>query len=373
MSLLRNEPKPRRPAATAVATIQDVARLAEVSVSTVSNVLNGRENRMRQETLQRVRQAIETLGFRPNQSARQLKTGHMPMLGLLVPSIANPFFGTLARWVEAAAQDRGYGVVLCNTQRDPDRELAYAQAFMAQGIRGVIVGSALQGQEHLEPMIAAGMAVLGFDRTSENTSLAMDFVSMDNRRAGTMAAEHLIALGHRRLVYVSPVLRSQNRVARLAGARAACERAGVEFVEHVAASRSQYEEGEMAEVGRSAALDLVRQGERATGWVAMNDMAGVGVLAGLHEAGLRVPDDASVVGIDDLFLGRYVSPTLSTVRQPLQAMAEAAVERVLARMNDGAGGSQQLVFMPELVQRASSAPPPASAAASSPTPRRGRR
>ena len=92
-----------------MSTIQDVAARAGVSVSTVSNVLNGREGRMRPETLNRVRLAISDLGFRPNQSARRLKTGHVPMIGLMVPSIANPYFGVLARWVEAAAQEQGYG------------------------------------------------------------------------------------------------------------------------------------------------------------------------------------------------------------------------------------------------------------------------
>lgn len=352
-----------KPSATAVATIHDVAELAGVSVSTVSNVLNGRESRMREGTLLRVRQAISELGFRPNPSARQLKTGHMPMLGLLVPSIANPFFGTLARWVEAAALERGFGVVLCNTQRDPVRELAYAQALQAQGVRGVIIGSALQAQQHLEPMIASGMAVLGFDRTSESNSQPMDFVSMDNRRAGAVAAEHLISLGHRSLVYVTPALRSQNREARLAGVRAACEQAGVAFEAHVGLPQSAYEEGEMAEVGRAAVLERCRAGQTVSGWVGMNDMVALGMLAGLHESGLRVPTDVSLVGIDDLYLSRCLFPTLSTVRQPLREMAEAAVERVLTRMSELRARSHQLVFMPALVQRESSAPPPAVTAA----------
>lgn len=336
------------------ATIEDVARQAGVSVSTVSNVLNGRESRMRPATLERVRQAILELGFRPNMSARSLKTGHMPMIGLLVPSIANPFFGSLARWVEEAALAHGYGVLLCNTQRSADREREYAQAFMAQGIRGVIVGSSLQAQEHLAPLIKGGLATVSFDRTAQQAELAVDYVTLDNRRAGAMAAEHLIDLGHRRIAYVSAPLRSVNRIARLEGAREACQRRGVGFELQIGKLTNGQTEMEMAELGRTAVIELLGRGVGATGMVAMNDMLAIGLMTGLRQQGIGVPQDMSVVGIDDIFLGEYLSPTLSTVRQPMQAMANAAVSSVLARIKDPVQASHELVFMPELVARESS-------------------
>ncbi len=338
---------------TTAATIEDVARQAGVSISTVSNVLNGRETRMRPETLLRVQQAIAELSFKPNQSARRLKTGHTPMVGLLVPSIANPFFGALARWVEGAAIQRGYGVVLCNTQRSAEREQEYAQAFMAQGVQGVILGSSLQAQEHLTPLIQRGLAVVSFDRTAQHADLPMDYVSLDNHRAGMMAAAHLLALGHRHIAYVSAPLRSLNRNARLNGARAACSSGGARIDVHIGDVAAGQADMEMAELGREAALALHGQGCAATGYVAMNDMLAIGLMAGLRQCGLRVPEGVSVIGIDDLFLGQYVSPALSTVRQPMQEMATAAVERVLARMKNIGEPAHELVFVPQLVVRES--------------------
>ncbi|MEO8133811.1 MAG: LacI family DNA-binding transcriptional regulator [Betaproteobacteria bacterium] len=337
------------------ATIEDVARRAAVSISTVSNVLNGRESRMREQTLQRVQQAIAELDFRPNQSARRLKTGHMPMIGLLVPSIANPFFGTLARWVEEAAIQRGFGVLLCNTQRSAEREQEYAQAFLAQGVRGVILGSALQAQEHLEPLLKGGLAAVCFDRTAQHAPLTMDYVSLDNHRAGAIAAKHLLSLGHRHVAYVSAQLRSVNRVARLEGAREGCAHGGAQLEVHISDFAPAQAEMEMAEIGRNAAHTLTSQGCTATGFVAMNDMVAIGLLAGLRQCARRVPEDASVIGIDDMFLGRYVSPALSTVRQPMQAMATAAVECVLARMKNSDEPPHELVFVPELVERETTA------------------
>lgn len=351
----------------AVFTIQSVARLAQVSVSTVSNVLNGRESRMRPETLARVKKAIHDLGFQPNQAALRLKTGRVQMIGLLVPSIANPFFGILARGIEEAAAAHGYGVLLCNTSADPERERSYAQAIMAQGVRGVIVGSALQAQEHLQALIERGLAVVNFDRIAAHLDLHIDIVSLDNRRAGAMAAEHLLSLGHRRIIFVSAPLRSVNRQARLNGAREVCERAGVSFENHIAKIPTLPTAGPISELGFNAACTLHEQHCDATGYIAMNDMLGIGVMAGLRHCGYRIPDDVSVIGIDDLFLCRFVSPAMTSVRQPLELMATAAVERLIVRMKNHEEEPHQMIFDPELVVRASTAaPPPARMAGESP-------
>ncbi len=335
------------------ATIDDVALRAGVSISTVSNVLNGREDRMRADTLDRVRKAIADLAFHPNQSARRLKTGHMAMIGLLVPTIANPFFGALANWAEAAANAHGYGVLLCNTRRNAEREQAYAQAFLAQGVQGVILGSSLQAQEHLAPLIKRGLAVVSLDRTAQDAPLTMDYVSLDNRRAGAMAAEHLLSLGHTDIAYVSAPLRSISRVERLDGARQACAARNVRFTEHIRDVKTGQTEMEMVELGRAASVELHASGCSATGYIAMNDMLGIGLLSGLRLCNLRVPQDVSVMGIDDIFLDAYLNPALSTVRQPMKDIATAVVERVLTRMKHLDEPAHELVFAPELVQRES--------------------
>ena len=338
-------------------TIEDVARQAHVSISTVSNVLNGREGRMRPETLARVKEAIASLGFHPNQSARNLKTGHLAMIGLLVPSIANPYFGSLARQLEAVANERGYGVMLCNTQREAERELAYAQALLAQGVRGVVIGSALQGQEHLAPLIERGLAVVSVDRTAEKAPWNMDYVSVDNHRCGELAAEHLLALGHRDLVYVTAPLRSVSRCARLEGVRDACTAAGARLHVHIGDIPNGQIEMEMAALGQAAAIELQAGQAEATAYIAMNDMMAVGLLSGLRQCNKRVPQDVSVVGVDDLFLDSYLSPALTSVRQPMPDIAQAAFERVLARMSSPAEPAHELVFPPELIQRGSTCAP----------------
>lgn len=340
-------------------TIQDVAARAGVSVSTVSNVLNGRESRMRAQTLARVQTAIAELGFRPNQSARMLKTGHMPMLGLMVPTVANPFYGVLARWVEERARERGYGLLLCNTYRNSERERAYAETFLAQGVRGVILGSALVAHQHLVPLVEQGLAAVSLDRASAADGMLRDFVSIDNHLAAALAVDHLIGLGHREIAFVSAPAQSVNRLARLEGARAACARAGAVLGEFVGQTHGQYDETGMAELGRLAANELLVSGNRYTALVGVNDMVAIGLLAGARQSGKRVPEDVSVVGIDGIFLGDFTSPTLTSVQQPMAAIATAAVDHLLARMKTPGLDPQSTILPPSLNIRDSTGPVPA--------------
>jgi DNA-binding LacI/PurR family transcriptional regulator len=337
-------------------TIQDVAAHAGVSVSTVSNVLNGREARMRPETLARVKKTIADLGFRPNQSARMLKTGYMPMIGLMVPTVANPYFGTLARWVEGRAAELGYGLLLCNTYRNPDRERDYAEAFLAQGIKGVILGSALAAHEHLVPLINKGMAVVSLDRACTSDELLRDLVSVDNELAGAMAVDHLTSLGHRHIAFVNAPAQSVNRLARQEGAQQACDRAGATLQLHVSKTEGGYNESEMAEMGRAAARSLRASNSPATAFIGVNDMVAIGLLAGMREAHLQVPKEVSVIGIDGVFLGEYFSPALTSIGQPMQAMALAAVDHVLTRMKEPGLPPKASIFPPELVNRESTGP-----------------
>ncbi len=311
---------------------------------------------MRPATLARVKAAIAELKFRPNQSARMLKIGHLPMIGLMVPTVANPFFGVLARWIESAALAQGYGVLLCNTYRNPEREREYAEAFMAQGVRGVILGAALMAQEHLEPLIGQGLAAVSLDRDSVSDGLLRDSVSVDNARAGSMAVEHLVGLGHRAITFVNAPFKSVNRIARQDGVMAACARAGVAFDVFVGSTETDYSENEMTELGYSAAVALQGKRKSSTALIGVNDLVSIGLLAGLRKAGVDVPAQKSVIGIDGLFLGNYVSPPLTTVAQPMKAIADAAVEHLLNRMAKPDLEPRQVIFSPELLVRASTGP-----------------
>ena len=339
-------------------TIHDVARTARVSPSTVSNVLNGRTERMRPETSERVRRAIKQLGYAPNQAARQLKTGFVPMLGLIVPSVANPFWGAFARSVEKAALAEGYQVLLCNGERDPKREQQYAESLWGRGIRGVMFGSSPVSFDHFLELSERGLQVVAFDRQAQNTDqVGFDSISVDNELGVRLAVNYLLALGHRRIGFLSGPIRTVNRLKRLDGFRSALADADVPFDEQLVwegALSSSFGDIEGTDIGRTAARDLLSRPKRPTALFAINDMYAFGAYAGARDLGLRIPQDVSIIGFDDIVLAEIVDPPLTTIRQPLDSMMQSAVRLLIGRLEETrTGPPEHMTATPELIVRGS--------------------
>lgn len=338
-----------------MATILDVARAAGVSASSVSNFLNDRLGKMTPATRERIEAAIGQLNYRPSQVALQLKTGKTATIGLLVPAVANPFFGAIAMAIQHAAQARGYQVILCNTFRDPQREREFAADLMALGVRGIITGSSLLNPEHLSELASKGLAIVAFEGDAAAAAPGIHVVSVDNAMVTTLAVDHLVALGHRRITYVTGPAQTAARVARLKGFRTATERHGLGSearVHEISLPQNQYGDDMIAELGVEAALALAKTSPRPTALIAMNDLLAIGLAAGLREHGIVIPDDIAMVGIDDLFLARLMNPPMTSLRQPLSAMAEAAVDCLVADGTE-AKPATSLIFTPELIVRQS--------------------
>jgi len=341
-------------------TIQDVAQHAQVSVSTVSNVLNGRVDRMRPDTLARVRASIEALQFRPSKLAQQLKTGQTPLLGLLVPSLTNPMYGHIAREVETAAQQgHGFRLLIGSTYRDREKESAFFEDLLAHGVRRVIVISSLADERHFETAVERGMVVISYDRGATPGRVSrVGHVMPDNFEAARMATAHLIAKGHRQLAFATVAGVTMSRSAKIDGFHAAAEAAGLGEQAQVidGGALNEYSDAVIAEVGRAMAARVARMKQRPTGIVALNDLMAFGLMAGLRDAGVRVPQDISIVGIDGLYLSGLSNPALSTVELPVHEMAQAMVEQAMARSEEAAAREQ--VFTPRrLVERESVAAP----------------
>jgi DNA-binding LacI/PurR family transcriptional regulator len=339
--------------------IQDVARLAGVSPTSISNFLNNRMEQMRPDTQRKIQQAIEQLGYRPNNAARQLKTGVASMVGLLVPSLANQFFGSLACAVETAAARHHCHVMTFSTFRSPERERAVMADLLAYGAQGIITGSALNDTEHLLAMTAR-CPVVAFDiKRSDENHARITTISIDNVAATTEAVRHLVALGHRSIALVTPPPYTLNRQDRVTGFQQAVAAAGIHgelvIADATDAPSDPHGDTQLFELGRSAAARLLSAAGKPTAAIAINDMMAIGIGIGLKQLGKRLPQDFSLVGIDDIFFSAAHDPPLTTLRQPIQAMADAAVQRILA---PGAATAGDELFAPELIVRASTAAPP---------------
>ena len=368
--------------------ISDVARMAAVSVSTVLNVLDRQTNRMRPDVVQRIKKAIITLGYRapkrtkvpakamtkplakaPTQgvgassgSTKADASGastksRAPLLGLLVPSIANPFFGVLASEIERVAHTNGYRVLFGNTYRDPKKERELLEDFFAHGIRGVITASSLTTQDHYVRLLQRGLTMVSFDRrAAPDSSLPIDYVSVDNVHAGYAATRHLILNGHSAIAYVTAPMSTVSRTDRHAGYVSAMQEAG--FGKHVslveASPDTIYDDAELVNVGRRIGTEIVAKVAKRrapTALVAMSDIIAIGVIAGLHDGGLRVPRDVSIVGIDDLYLDALISPSITSIRQPIPEIAEAMIGRLVRRIETPHLAPTEQVFRPALVVR----------------------
>ena len=341
--------------------IGSVAKMAGVSVTTVSNLLNGRAERMSPETRQRVMQAIEALGYSPNTSARQLKTGKSETLGLIVPSVANPFWGLAAHEIEKAAMARGYNVVFCNADRDPELERRYAEKLMSYGVRGLILGSSPLSFSHFSSLVERGLVIAAFDRSAADADISLGCsVSVDNRLGARLAVQHLIGLGHRRIGAISGPVRTASRIARIEGYREALQAAGLPVGADLiweGAGISGFGDREGADLGRAGMRELLTRAEPPTAVFVINDLYALGAYAGARDMGRSVPADLSIVGFDDILLSEIAQPPLTTIRQPIAPMAASLVDALLARIQGGVEGDPiHLTALPELVVRGSAAP-----------------
>ena len=346
-------------------TIQDVAKAAGVSPTSVSNYLNGRHAEMAAATRARIASAIAALGYVPNSAARQLKTGRSRMLGLLVPSVLNPYAAELAVAVGAAAQKKGFQVMLCNTQRDPQQELAFMRELVARGVRGII--SAVVLKENLDAIaefVRKGVAFVVFENIGDDPRLEqVDLVTVDHAQATAKAVEHLTGLGHAAIAYATPTPLTPHRLERLQGFRAAMQRHGLGdglvITNHALPVDAKiHNDGDLSEFGRWAAGRIAGIDAQPTAVIAMNDMVAFGLLSRFHELRFRIPADISLVGIDGVHLSAFVSPALTTIRQPFDRIAECALDCLSARLERPALPKKTIVLEPELVTQASTAGPP---------------
>ncbi|HXI56989.1 MAG TPA: LacI family DNA-binding transcriptional regulator, partial [Polyangia bacterium] len=345
------------------ATLQQVATHSGFSRSTVSNVVNGLSEKVSLETFQRVTESIRLFNYRPNTAARLLRSGHArpTVLGLLVPSIAHPFYASLARALDQATRQQGFSLVLRNTNSDPATEHGLVEEFIADGVRCVALASSTAEESHLQGWIDRGLCIVSFDRlASAHLGLPMDTVSLDNFHAARTATRHLIENGHTAIAYATqPIMtramtcltRSERRDGYLAAMKEVGQEDNALVLELPVAGK--HPDTALSASGRQVALKLIGRRNRPTGIVCMNDLIAFSLVAGLHGAGVRVPDDISLVGIDGLSLDALATPPLTSMHQPLAAIAEATIERMQARLSNPHLPAAQQLLKADLVIRAS--------------------
>lgn len=330
-------------------TIQDIARAVGVSNQTVSRVLNHKPD-VSVETRERIESMIEELGYRPSDLARGLRNKNTRTIGLVVPDSANPFFAEIAKGVENGGFAAGYSVILCNSAQDKARELEHLELLRAKGIDGIIFIATSTDIGHIGPLVEAGIPVALFYR--EAPGLSVDTFAIDNRLAGVLATQHLLDLGHRQIACIRPRSDLTPSGQRVIGYCAALNAAGI-----APSSRLMPRGDNLIESGARAAIELLDSGEPFSAIFASNDAMAIGALRALRDRGLRVPNDISLVGIDDILLASFVDPPLTTVAQDKQVAGERAVASLIERIEGRyTGGRRETLLDIQLMVRRSTAP-----------------
>ncbi|MET7426894.1 LacI family DNA-binding transcriptional regulator [Dactylosporangium sp. NPDC005555] len=323
--------------------IKEVARRAGVSIGTVSNVLN-RPELVASSTRQRVLDAITELGYVRNDSARQLRAGHSRQIALVVLDVTNPFFTDVVRGAEAAAEEHGVMVVVCNSGEDAGREHRHLDLLEEQRVRGVLITPVDESpNSRLEQLIQRGTPVVLVDRGSGRHSRCS--VAVDDLLGGRLAGEHLLEQGHQRITFVggpATITQVRERHAGIADAVAGKAELSVVSTPNLTVA-----------AGRAAAAEI-----DATAVFCANDLVALGVLQGLTQRGIRVPQDVAIVGYDDIEFAAAAAVPLSSVRQPREQLGRTATAMLLEEIeDDGRHEHRHVVFQPELIVRESSGRP----------------
>ena len=328
-------------------TIREVAREAGVSIATVSHALSGKRP-VSGATRRRIKAAARRLNYRPNQVAASMITGRTQTLGVLVPDIANPFFGGLVHAAEAAAAARGYTVVFSTAELDPALETRAVEVLQDKRIDALLyLGGTDSDNRALRSLAKTGTPIVALDEALPTIPRGASLVTVDNEEGGRLAAQHLLGIGHTELGVVTGPRGLPTARDRLEGfAKAAAS-------DRPHRRRIRYADAYTLDGGRAAALDLLEREPEITALFCANDLMALGAIDAARSLGRNVPRDLSVVGFDDIFVSALVSPALTTIRQPLARLGKEAAELAIDLIEGQTAGPEQRVLPVELVVRGS--------------------
>ena len=332
-------------------TIKDVALHAHVSVTTVSHVVN--QTRFVSERARvRVQTAIDELKFVPSALARSLRNNRTHTIGMMIPNCSNPYFAEIVRGIEDTCFDAGFNVILCNSDDRPQKQAQYIRVLHEKQIDGLIVLSSGGDDELGDLLRAVDVPKVLVDR--EVDQLAVDLVEVNHEAGGHLAMRHLLALGHRRVACITGPLGLSSAVQRLRGYRRALEEAGFAADPHYEFAADFTSAG-----GYAAMQHLLTLAKPPTAVFACNDLMAIGAMCAAAAGGLRIPQDLSVIGFDDIALAAFSSPPLTTIAQPKHQLGGLAARILLERIAKPGRKLRREILQPDLCLRGSTSKPSA--------------
>jgi len=328
--------------------IKDIARLANVSHTTVSRALNNK-SRIRAETKEKILSIARELNYRPDFIARSLVMKRTKTLGLVITTIANPFYTELSKGIEAMAVQLGYNIILCSTHSDLSTEKKYIEMLRSKGVDGIVFSSAHREDPNIVDLAEEGFPIVLVNRRTYHPVVKgkVDYVGVDNVRGGFLAVEHLIRMGHQRIGMLGGSSESSVGLERLEGGKKALSAYGLEL------KGDYFLEGDfLKESGYQGGKEFLRMSEPPTGIFATNDYMALGTYQAIAEEGIKVPEEMALVGFNDIEFTSMKGIELTTIGQKKYEMGTFAVKTLVERIEGGKGGpSEEIILEPELIIR----------------------
>ncbi len=330
-------------------TSHDVAKKAGVSVATVSRVLNG-SPLVTESARRKVLRAIKELNYQPNRAAQRLRAGRSHVIGLIISDIQNPFFTSVVRGIEDVAYQQGYSLVLCNSDEDPEKEKLYLNVMRSEEVAGVILASASEANPQVDDLIAHNIPVVAIDRQIDDRPI--DSVLAANIDGARAAVSHLIEQGHRRIGFIGlPLTRTPGKERYEGYQRALRDHQLPVSPEYVRIADAKQPGG------YASTRDLLTQQAYVTALFVANNLMTLGALDAIRERGLKIPDDISIIGFDDMPWANLLQPPLTAIAQPTYELGRHAAELLLSRLKERNQPVVHEHLETQLIVRGSTRPP----------------
>lgn len=321
-------------------TLKDIARVAGVSYATVSRALSNHPD-VSPETREKIKRIAKEMNYVPDPSARGLKGKSTNMIGLVVPDISNPFFSELALGVESFANEHGYCVFLCNTNWDYEREKTYVDILKAKRVDGLIISSVIENATHHKKSSLPLVYITEGPKSDD-----IYYVGIDNKIGAAMGVEYLIKLGHKDIVYIGGSEKTSTNRERFEGYRETMQKHGYMVKANIRTSDSFSQES-----GYKAAMEMLIKSEIPTAVFAVNDIVALGIIQAIEEFGLKVPEDISVIGFDDIAFSSMHRIKLTTISQPKFEMGRLSAELLINLIKREDVSQKINVIQPSLIIR----------------------
>lgn len=328
-------------------SIQDIADAANVSIATVSRVLN-KSGKVRQKTADRVLEVANEMNYRPDRVARRMrvKSSDSLIIGLILTDIGNPFFSELSRGVEDIAYQHQHAIMICNTDENPEKEKFYIDSLLSEKVSGLIIAPSKGNTAYLRKLKENGHPIVCVDRYPDN--LIIDMVTIDNKKGAYLAVKRLTDLGHKRIGIINGIKGISTTEGRFAGYKKALKEADIPIAKDLVTFKNYKESG-----GRNAMREFLSLDEPPTAVFSTNNLMTLGCYEEMYEQGINIPGDIAIVGFDDMPWSVALNPPLTAIKQPGYELGLNATELLLKRLGNSERNTMNIVLNPELIVRKS--------------------